>query len=71
MAVRLTAGHAVANSGEAAREARAVAQVVRGWKEHFAACGVASTDIELYAEQIDRPFLREQREEAIAEARRC
>jgi len=59
------------NSGEAAREARAVAQVVSGWKEHFAICGVASADIELYAEQIDRPFLREQREEAIAEARRC
>jgi serine/threonine-protein kinase HipA len=56
---------------EAMREVRAVAQVVGGWKEHFADCGVASADIELYAEQIDRPFLREQREEAIAEARRC
>jgi len=54
-------------SDEAAREARAVAQVVSGWKQHFAACGVAAADIELYAEQIDRPFLREQREEAIAE----
>jgi serine/threonine-protein kinase HipA len=49
---------------EAAREAAAVAQVVSGWKEHFAACGVTSADIELYAEQIDRPFLRQQREEA-------
>ena len=54
---------------EAASEARAVARVVSGWKEHFAACGVARTDIELYAEQIDRPFLRQQREEALAEGR--
>lgn len=51
---------------EARREARAVAQVVSGWKEHFAACGVTAADIALYAEQIDRPFLREQREEAMA-----
>jgi serine/threonine-protein kinase HipA len=58
-------------SDEAAREACAVAQVVSGWKRHFAACGVVRPDIELYAEQIDRPFLREQREEAIAEGGRC
>jgi len=49
---------------EAVKEARAVARVVSGWKEHFAACAVTAADIELYAEQIDRPFLREQREEA-------
>ena len=49
---------------EAVSEARGVAQVVSGWREHFAASGVAPGDIELYAEQIDRPFLREQREEA-------
>ncbi|MGH8295702.1 MAG: type II toxin-antitoxin system HipA family toxin [Steroidobacteraceae bacterium] len=49
---------------EAANEARAVAAVVSGWKEHFAACGVTQADIEYYARQIDRPFLREQREEA-------
>lgn len=55
---------------EAAREAQAVAQVVNGWKEHFAACGVTSSDIELYAAQIDRPFLREQRAEATAPHRR-
>jgi len=54
----------------AAQEARAVAQAVSGWKEHFAACGVSATDIELYAEQIDRPFLREQREGAMAAGRR-
>ena len=49
---------------EAVREARAVAAVVDGWKEHFAACGVTQEDIEYYAGQIDRPFLREQRQAA-------
>jgi serine/threonine-protein kinase HipA len=49
---------------EAAREVRAVAAVVSGWKEHFAACGVTPQDIEYSAAQIDRPFLRQQREEA-------
>ncbi len=58
-------------SEEAAREAGVVAQVVSRWKEHFAASGVAPADIALYAEQIDRPFLRDQREQAIAEGRRC
>jgi serine/threonine-protein kinase HipA len=48
---------------EAAGAARAVAAVVDGWKEHFAACGVTPQDIDYYAQQIDRPFLREQREE--------
>jgi serine/threonine-protein kinase HipA len=46
---------------EAVKEAQAVAHVVDGWKQHFAACGVTQRDIDLYAEQIDRPFLREQR----------
>jgi serine/threonine-protein kinase HipA len=58
-------------SAEAAQEVCAVAQVVDRWKEHFTACGVAAADIELYAEQIDRPFLREQRGQAIAQAGRC
>jgi serine/threonine-protein kinase HipA len=49
---------------EAAGEVRTVAAVVSRWKEHFAACGVTPRDIEYYAAQIDRPFLREQREEA-------
>jgi serine/threonine-protein kinase HipA len=49
---------------EAASEVRAVATVVSGWKEHFAGCGVMQRDIEYYAAQIDRPFLREQRQEA-------
>lgn len=48
---------------EAVKEAQAVAQAVDGWKQHFAACGVTHADIALYAEQIDRPFLRDQRGE--------
>jgi serine/threonine-protein kinase HipA len=48
---------------DAVREIRSVARVVDGWKEHFKASGVTAGDIELYAEQIDRPFLREQRNE--------
>ena len=49
---------------EAASELRAVAAVTSRWKEHFAGCGVTPGDIDYYAAQIDRPFLREQREEA-------
>jgi serine/threonine-protein kinase HipA len=45
------------------REIRAVARVVDGWKDHFRACGVSAGDIDLYAAQIDRPFLRDQRNE--------
>jgi serine/threonine-protein kinase HipA len=43
-------------------ELRRVAEVVSGWREHFASVGVRPGDIELIAEQVDRPFLREQRE---------
>lgn len=50
-------------SDDAMREIRAVARVVDGWREHFRACGVTAGDIDLYAEQIDRPFLRDQRNE--------
>jgi serine/threonine-protein kinase HipA len=46
---------------DAVREVRAVARVVDGWKDHFKACGVTAGDIGLYSEQIDRPFLRDQR----------
>jgi serine/threonine-protein kinase HipA len=49
----------------AVRETREVAAVVSGWKEHFAGCGVTRRDVDYYAAQIDRPFLRKQREEAI------
>ena len=48
---------------EAVSEARAVAAIVDGWKDHFGVCGVTQQDIEYYAGQIDRPFLREQRQE--------
>jgi serine/threonine-protein kinase HipA len=51
---------------DAVRELRAVTRVVDGWKEHFKACGVTPGDIDLYAEQIDRPFLRDQRKEVKA-----
>ena len=51
------------NRNAAQREIAAVASVVTQWKKHFAACGVSRHDIDALAEQIDRPFLREQREE--------
>jgi serine/threonine-protein kinase HipA len=38
-----------------------VGLVVAGWRAHFAATGVLARDIDLLAEQIDRPFLQEQR----------
>lgn len=41
-----------------------VARVVSGWREHFKGQGVTARDLALLAEQIDRPFLREQREAA-------
>jgi serine/threonine-protein kinase HipA len=47
----------------AVRQVRAVARIVGGWKEHFKRCGVTSGDMDQYAEQIDRPFLRDQRGE--------
>jgi serine/threonine-protein kinase HipA len=47
--------------GEAAREVRRVIAAVGRWKAHFRSCGVSARDIESLAEQIDRPFLAEQR----------
>lgn len=47
----------------AVRQMRAVARIVGGWKEHFKRSGVAAADIDLYAEQIDRPFLKDQRDD--------
>jgi serine/threonine-protein kinase HipA len=61
-ALSMSAMYGLAKS-EAVKEAQAVAQTVDGWKRHFTACGVTRGDIELYAEQIDRPFLRDQRRE--------
>jgi serine/threonine-protein kinase HipA len=51
------------NANDAGKATRAVVRVVDKWKEHFRACGVTRGDIELYAEQIDRPFLADQRAE--------
>jgi serine/threonine-protein kinase HipA len=50
---------------QAVNEVRAVAAVVGGWQEHFAQCGVTAGDIELYAQHIDRPFLKDQRDEFV------
>ena len=48
---------------QAVAQVRRVAHVVAGWKQHFAGCGVTRRDVELLAEQIDRPFLADQRRE--------
>ena len=53
------------DKNQAIREVRAVARIVDRWTEHFKEEGVTRRDIALYAEQIDRPFLREQREEYV------
>jgi serine/threonine-protein kinase HipA len=45
----------------AVQELGAVVRVIAGWREHFKNCGVTQGDIDLYAEQIDRPFLADQR----------
>lgn len=55
---RLFALHA----NQAVKEVRTVARVVDKWKEHFKSQHVSRRDIELYAEQIDRPFLKDQRQ---------
>ncbi|WP_431289173.1 type II toxin-antitoxin system HipA family toxin [Roseateles chitinivorans] len=46
---------------DASAEVACVARVVAGWKEHFHRTGVASRDIEMLAQQIDRPHLASQR----------
>jgi serine/threonine-protein kinase HipA len=48
---------------QAIKEAQAVALAIEGWQQHFTACGVTPGDIDQYAQQIDRPFLRDQRSE--------
>ena len=47
----------------AIKEVRKVARVVDRWKEHFKTHAVTRSDIDLYAGQIDRPFLKDQRKE--------
>ncbi|WP_431047658.1 type II toxin-antitoxin system HipA family toxin [Roseateles sp. L2-2] len=46
---------------DASAEVARVARVVAGWKEHFRKTGVASRDIDMLAQQIDRPHLASQR----------
>ncbi|MBK9072753.1 MAG: HipA domain-containing protein [Myxococcales bacterium] len=46
----------------AAAEVRQVIAAVATWQPHFAACGVSQSDLALLAEQIDRPFLKQQRD---------
>jgi serine/threonine-protein kinase HipA len=48
---------------QAVAQVRRVARVVDGWRQHFASCGVTRRDVDLLAEQIDRPFLADQRAE--------
>lgn len=47
----------------AAEAVREVVSVVDRWQQHFKASGVTQSDIDQYAEQIDRPFLADQRAE--------
>ncbi len=47
---------------QAQAQVRQVCTVVDGWAEHFARVGVSRADIKLLAEQIDRPFLHQQRQ---------
>lgn len=47
---------------EAADQVKKVCVVVVKWKEHFARAGVLTKDIESLSSQIDRPFLRDQRQ---------
>jgi len=54
------------DDGEARAAVRRVARAVAGWRKHFAECGVTRRDIEYLAEQIDRPFLEDQRDELAA-----
>lgn len=47
---------------DAVQEVRGVCRVVARWRRHFSGCGVGRRDLESLAEQIDRPFLRGQRD---------
>jgi serine/threonine-protein kinase HipA len=46
---------------EAERQVRLVATVASGWKAHFTAMGVRPADVASLAQQVDRPFLADQR----------
>ena len=53
------------DANQAVKEVRTVARVVDKWQEHFKSQRVSRHDIELYAQQIDRPFLKDQRRGAL------
>ncbi|MBS2021749.1 MAG: HipA domain-containing protein, partial [Deltaproteobacteria bacterium] len=46
-------------------EVRTVAKAVNDWRKHFKKAGVGAADLELLSEQLDRPFLRDQRVDAL------
>lgn len=46
---------------QATAQVRQVCAAVAGWQAHFARAGVKAVDIESLAQQIERPFLRDQR----------
>ncbi len=50
-------------AAQAHAQVRHVADAVANWKAHFAAAGVSARDIDAFAEHIDRPYLRDQREQ--------
>ena len=52
----------------AVQEAREVARVVRRWTTHFANVGVSVRDLDHHAGQVDRPFLRGQRQALLRSA---
>lgn len=52
---------------DAIHEVRHVCQAVEGWKQHFRSEGVAGEDLALLKNQIDRPFLAEQRHRWLAD----
>jgi serine/threonine-protein kinase HipA len=47
----------------AVKQVREVVAVVNEWQQHFSECGVTRGDIDLYADQVDRAFLADQRRE--------
>ncbi|HEY7642426.1 MAG TPA: HipA domain-containing protein [Steroidobacteraceae bacterium] len=50
------------DANQAIKEVRTVVRVVEQWQAHFRSQRVSRHDIELYAQQIDRPFLKDQRQ---------
>jgi len=56
-----------ASKDQAVGEDRRVVEAISGWRAHFAKHGVTDRDIEMLAEQIDRPFLRQQREDLLVD----